>query len=190
MLKADLRKSYLSRQRDLSDEERLDRSLRISGLFFRSFDLEKVKYLHLFLPIEKNKEIETKFIYERIQQDFPQIKTVIPRVDFEKDILESIEFSSDTELTLNKWQIFESDAAKSVEPQMIDMVLVPLLCFDKNSFRVGYGKGFYDKFLGNCKKDCLKIGLSYFPPIEEISDTHPKDVMLDYCITPDEIWKN
>ncbi len=115
---------------------------------------------------------------------------MIPRVDFEKDRLESIEFNSDTKLTFNKWQIFESAETKTVEPQLIDIVLVPLLCFDKKGFRVGYGKGFYDKFLENCRKDCLKIGLSYFPPIEEISDTHPKDVMLDYCITPDEIWKN
>jgi 5-formyltetrahydrofolate cyclo-ligase len=60
--------------------------------------------------------------------------------------------------------------------------------FDRRGFRVGYGKGFYDKFLSECRADCLKIGLSYFEPIDEISDAQNFDVRLDCCITPKEIF--
>jgi 5-formyltetrahydrofolate cyclo-ligase len=75
-----------------------------------------------------------------------------------------------------------------IEIEKIDAIIVPLLCFDARGFRVGYGKGFYDKFLSECRTDCLKIGFSYFAPVAEISDAQDFDVKLDYCITPEEIF--
>ena len=67
------------------------------------------------------------------------------------------------------------------------MVFVPLLAFDKKGHRVGYGKGFYDKFLSECKPDAIKIGLSFFEPEELITDVFESDVKLDYCVTPNSI---
>lgn len=72
---------------------------------------------------------------------------------------------------------------------MLDAVLVPLIAFDARGFRVGYGKGFYDRFLKTCRADCLKIGLSLFPPVEKIADTADFDVKLDACATPEKIWR-
>ena len=71
-------------------------------------------------------------------------------------------FTADTKLVKNKWNILEPAESESVEIERIDVCLVPLLCFDERGFRVGYGKGFYDKFLSECRADCLKIGLSLF----------------------------
>jgi 5-formyltetrahydrofolate cyclo-ligase len=65
------------------------------------------------------------------------------------------------------------------------MVLVPLLAFDRQGFRVGYGKGFYDRFLQNLST--LKIGLSFFDADEDIDDVHAYDIQLDQCITPNKI---
>jgi len=65
---------------------------------------------------------------------------------------------------------------------------VPLLAVDKKGYRVGYGKGFYDKFLPSCKKECLKIGFSYFEPVDEITDKDQFDVPLELCITPHNIY--
>ena len=70
----------------------------------------------------------------------------------------------------------------------IDLVIVPLLCFDKKGYRVGYGKGYYDRFLKSCRKDCIKIGFSYFEPIDKIEDVDKFDVRLNYCITPHNIF--
>jgi 5-formyltetrahydrofolate cyclo-ligase len=66
----------------------------------------------------------------------------------------------------------------------IDVVFVPLLAFDKNGNRVGYGKGFYDNFLAKCREDVIKIGLSFFEPEEIIDDVFKTDIRLDYCVTP------
>ena len=68
------------------------------------------------------------------------------------------------------------------------MVLVPLLAFDSKGYRVGYGKGFYDRFLKQCRNDCVKIGLSYFEPIDAINDAGEFDVPLDFCITPQKAY--
>ncbi|MFT7351177.1 MAG: 5-formyltetrahydrofolate cyclo-ligase [Flavobacterium sp.] len=70
----------------------------------------------------------------------------------------------------------------------IDVVFVPLLAFDLQGNRVGYGKGFYDKFLANCKPTTIKIGISFFEAEEKISDVFAKDVKLDYCITPEKVY--
>jgi 5-formyltetrahydrofolate cyclo-ligase len=68
-------------------------------------------------------------------------------------------------------------------------VLVPLLAFDESGYRVGYGKGFYDRFLQQCRKDVLTVGFSYFDAIDKIEDTHQFDVPLNYCITPHRIYE-
>jgi len=63
-------------------------------------------------------------------------------------------------------------------------VIVPLLAIDKRGHRVGYGKGYYDKLLSQCKPTCMKVGVTLFEPIEEIEDVNEMDVPLDYCLTP------
>ena len=76
-----------------------------------------------------------------------------------------------------------------VPASKLDVVFVPLLAFDKKGHRVGYGGGFYDRFLKSCKKDVLKIGLSFFLPELEIEDIHSDDIPLDFCVTPGEVFR-
>jgi 5-formyltetrahydrofolate cyclo-ligase len=71
-----------------------------------------------------------------------------------------------------------------IDAATIDLVIVPLVCVDKSGHRVGYGKGFYDRFLKQVRTDCVKVGLSYFEPVERIDDVHEGDVRLDFVITP------
>ncbi len=145
--------------------------------------------MHCFLPIEKFNEIDTKIIFEKLRQDFPHVETLVPRVNFQTGEIENLRFTLVTELKQNQWQIFEPTHDETVETEKIDLVIVPLLCFDTRGFRVGYGRGFYDRFLKHCRADCLKIGLSYFAPVEKISDTGEFDVKVDFCIAPEKVVK-
>jgi len=189
MSKNELRKIYLAKRKALSDVERVRQSQEIAERFFERFSLEEIRVLHVFLTIERNREIETGFIYKRVWKDFPHIEIVVPRVNAQTMTLEHLKFGADTKLEKNTWNIFEPAESESIEIQNIDAVLVPLLCFDERGFRVGYGKGFYDKFLSECRADCLKIGLSYFAPIKEIPDAQSFDVKLDFCVTPNKIFE-
>ena len=90
----------------------------------------------------------------------------------------------DTVLVENEWGIREPGAGEIFEPQIVDLVIVPGVCFDEQCHRVGYGKGFYDRFLRKCRPDCVKIGLSFFEPVAEIADIHAGDVRLDFFVSP------
>ena len=96
----------------------------------------------------------------------------------------------DSELIENRWGIREPVSGEVLGPEQIDLVIVPLLCFDASGHRVGYGRGMYDRFLAGCRADCLKVGLSYFPPVAAIDDVSETDIGLDVCITPEREYKN
>lgn len=189
MTKSELRKIYLEKRRNLAADELAVKSQLIASRFFESCDLSGVRNLHCFIPIAKFHEIDTSLIYERIWTDFPRIKTVVPRVDSERGEIAHVAFTAATELAVNKWGISEPEGGESLDAEDIDLVIVPLLCFDTLGHRVGYGKGFYDKFLSRCRPDCLKVGLSYFPPVETIDDIGGHDIQLDLIVTPDGTYK-
>ena len=189
MTKAELRKSNLVRQKGLSPADRRSASDGIAENFFSAFDLRPVRFLHLFIPIEKFNEVDTRPIVERIWREYPNVVTVVPRVDFEANNITSLRFGPDTEVVRNIWNIDEPTHNDFVETELIDMVLVPGLAFDVQGHRVGYGKGFYDRFLGKCRPDCVKIGLSFFEPLEKVDDSYEGDVALDFVVTPREVNK-
>jgi 5-formyltetrahydrofolate cyclo-ligase len=73
----------------------------------------------------------------------------------------------------------------------LDLILIPLLIFDLNGHRVGYGKGFYDRFLANCNPGALKVGLCMEAPVAHIDDVNAYDIKLDLAVNPDQVfWFN
>lgn len=187
MRKAELRVRYLSAQKSLSPDDRAAKSKAIADRFFDSFDLRTISTLHCFLPIKKFNEVDTRLILNRIWRDYSQIQVVVPRVDFETNEITSLKFGPSVEVVRNFWDIEEPTHNEFVYADEIDMVLVPGLYFDREGHRVGYGKGFYDRFLKQCRADCVKVGLSYFDPVEKIDDVFEGDVRLDFILTTDHI---
>jgi 5-formyltetrahydrofolate cyclo-ligase len=102
--------------------------------------------------------------------------------------LEHCLLTDQTTLKLNRWGIPEPLSGISISPQQIEVVFVPLLAFDQEGHRVGYGKGYYDRFLGECPKSTLKVGLSFFDPISKIEDIDTNDIALDFAITPERVY--
>jgi 5-formyltetrahydrofolate cyclo-ligase len=184
--KAELRRSHLGKRSAILPDERLESSRLIADRFFQTFDLSAVSYLHCFISIQKFNEVDTAPILERIWKKHPSIKTVAPQTDSKNGVLRHYEFAAMSDLSESTWGIREPNGQQEVPPTAIDLVVEPLLCFDRQGDRVGYGKGFYDKFLSQCRPDCIKVGLSIFSPVDRIIDVNDLDVRLDLCITPDE----
>lgn len=189
MKKAELRELYLKKRASLSLGEVSRDSGQIADRFFQATDLSPVTSLHTFIRISKFNEIDTSMIYYRLWRDFPEIVTFAPRTDLTSGTIESVQFDRSTVWNENNWGIREPATGNAVEPAEIDLVIVPLLCFDESGNRVGYGKGMYDRFLAKCKPNCLKVGVSLFPPLHLIDDVAPSDVKLDLCITPTAAYR-
>ena len=189
MNKSSLRKIYLEKRKNLAAQQRAEKSALIAARFFQSFDLSGVRFLHCFVPIEKLAEIDTHLIFDRVRREFPSITALAPRVDAASGAMESAAFVSASDLVRNRFGIDEPARGEMIEAGKIDIVLTPLLCFDCRGDRVGYGKGFYDRFLRQCRADCLKIGLSFFEPTEKIIDAQDFDVKLDACVTPEKVYR-
>ena len=99
-------------------------------------------------------------------------------------MMENFYFEGLHQLENNAWGIPEPRQGIPTPIEKIDLVLVPLLAFDQRGHRVGYGKGYYDRFLAESNSDCRKIGLSFFEPVENINDITKDDVPLTGCVTP------
>jgi 5-formyltetrahydrofolate cyclo-ligase len=159
----------------------------IADTFFYTVNLASIRNLHCYLPIDMFNEPNTKLIFERVWQEFPDTVTSVPRIDFATGEIASVLYSSTCPILQNKWGVNEPEGGTVLHPEAIDLAVVPLLCFDERGFRVGYGKGYYDRFLARCRPNCLKVGLSFFPPVDEIEDVHEHDVPLDLFITPESV---
>lgn len=100
----------------------------------------------------------------------------------------SMEMVLASEFAISEWGIPEPVGGMIMDPFSFDVILVPLVAFDKNGHRVGYGKGFYDRYLALCRPDCLKIGISLFEPVELIEDVESHDIPLDLAICPSQVY--
>lgn len=185
MTKAELRTSYIKKRQGLSAAEVSQKSRALCDRFFASIDLSFVGTLHIYLPIERFNEPDTLLIVDRLRREYPHIRIALPRVLAESGIIESYFFDGLHQLRENGWGIREPDSGLKVNPAEIDMVIVPLLVFDESGYRIGYGKGYYDKFLAQCRADCRKIGLAFFGPRERIP-REGHDVPLNIAVTPEE----
>ena len=181
MKKTELRKIYKKKRQELSfDEiEKLQKNI-YQQIFECSFS--DVKNIHIFLPIETQKEINTYPIINFLRDKGKKI--IISKSDFSNNTLEHFFYDENTKLEVNKYGIPEPISAEKVNVKEIDLVFVPLLVSDKQNFRVGYGKGFYDRFLSECKLEVKTIGLNFFSPITQISDCNEFDIPLSVIKYP------
>jgi 5-formyltetrahydrofolate cyclo-ligase len=187
MLKREARIVLKGKRMALSEKERvkLDDLLLIQ---FQTAELPFIGSLLTYWPIEENNEPNTHLFTEFMRFRNPEMKICYPKSDFAGGTMQAAVTDIDTPFSKAVLNILEPQSNEIMEPGEIDMVFVPLLGFDKNGFRLGYGKGFYDKWLAGCRPDCIKIGFSYFEPIASIDDRNEFDVPLDISITPHNVY--
>jgi 5-formyltetrahydrofolate cyclo-ligase len=191
MTKAELRSIFKQKRQALTAAQVANGSLAVARLFFSFFEIEKMKAVHCYLPLRRQNEVDTFPIIYTIQEKYLQTQVVVPRTIPNTKSLEHYQWLPDMTLTLNKWGILEPNPDVNIQYQIsnLNLVIVPLLAYDRAGNRVGYGQGFYDTFLASCSPDVLKVGVSLFEPVAQISDVSPLDIRLDYCITPQRVWR-
>lgn len=188
MTKKELRNIYKQKRVKLGEAE-TEKMQDLIMIQFQQLPLPFLQYLHTYLPMDIQKEVDTYPVMEFLKFSNPELNIVVPKTDPEGNSMTHYLYDEHTVLVENEHHIMEPAGGQPVDGSDIDMVLVPLLAFDERGNRVGYGKGFYDRFLAQCRKDVIKVGLSFFEAESLIEDTDEFDIPLTYCVTPQKVYE-
>jgi 5-formyltetrahydrofolate cyclo-ligase len=180
--KQTLRSVYLTKRKLLPKTEAKQRASLILDNFKLWSKAQDFSFIHVFLPIERQVEVNVWPIIHWLWKKGINTATSITQPT--GNDLMHFSINENTKLITNKWGIPEPvNANPIVNLNELDIILVPLVVFDLEGNRIGYGKGYYDKFLSQCPAKTIKLGIAQTPPLDFISQTNESDVALDSCIT-------
>ncbi|TDH29176.1 5-formyltetrahydrofolate cyclo-ligase [Segetibacter sp. 3557_3] len=188
MTKKEVRNLYKAKRFSLSSPERMKMD-DLMLIWFQRLAFDTVTTVLSYWPIEERGEMNTHLFVRYLEYLIPGLRVCYPVINPDTAEMTAFEVNDDTTFKLNEYNIAEPENAVAVDPHDIDMVFVPLLAFDAEGYRVGYGKGFYDRFLMRCSPEVNKVGFSYFEAIDKIDDRNQFDVPLNYCITPQRLYE-
>lgn len=184
--KSELRSKMLEKRSGLSWQDVQIKSHAINeALFAQSFFIN-AKTMLIYLPIKKE------------PNSLPIIKNAWK---MEKDVLVPVTIPEKKELLLSRLDSLKDltegyhgipepkkSCLRPVEPHKVDLCLLPGVAFDTNGYRLGYGGGYFDRFLPTLRPDCLKIALAYDFQILEFLAHLPHDIPVDIIITESAIY--
>ncbi|MDA7700623.1 5-formyltetrahydrofolate cyclo-ligase [Methylophilaceae bacterium] len=186
MKKDIVRKTYLKKRRELSSSKFEEESSQLVQNTIELIKKYKPECIHCFLPIHSKDEINTTPIIQYCWEN--NINVVVPVSNFEDGTLKNAEFRPHTKTKQTKNNITEPIDPIWIGNNSINLVITPLLAFDCNGYRVGYGKGFYDRFFASLPKEVKRVGISLFDPCTEIVDISTHDIPLTHCVTPNKTY--
>ncbi len=188
MLKSEARTAYLQQRAQITLKQQAiwDDLLLIN---LQQLSMPPLHAVFSYAAIERRKEISTDAILSYLEFRNPGLQIAYPVYDARSSLMEAVWVDENTLFSVNEFGISEPTDGRVAQPRELDLVFVPLLCFDERGYRVGYGKGVYDRYLKEVRPDALLVGLSYFEPVPLIADTDKFDVPLNYCITPQGIYE-
>jgi 5-formyltetrahydrofolate cyclo-ligase len=188
MVKKEIRRMFIDKRNMLTADEIIEKSESIVNNF-RSLALQGAQTLLSYYPIPERREFDVTICEQLLALENENLRIAWPKLLSDGISMQAIVVHKNTALVENKYNILEPVSDEYIDPQLIDVVFVPLLAFDDKGFRVGYGKGFYDRYLPKCAQDVVKIGFSYFEALDAIEDVNEYDVPLNYCITPMRVYE-
>jgi len=175
--KAALRKHLLEKRDATSAELRDISSERIHQNLKRITSFTNSQNIACYFPI--GSEIDThNIMLDMLEQDKNLLLPRIVNNNLEFCIVPNLE-----KLEKGSFEIMEpKDSCKKAE--RIDCILVPTIAVSKSGVRLGYGKGYYDRFLSST--DAVKISLTYSKQIVKSIPSDSHDIKIDWIVTEDE----
>lgn len=173
-----LRTEVLGLRKEISQSDLDKRNKQIEEHLLSSEFVRRAATIHCFVSMKDKVEVET---WESIRGFLNQNKTVVVPV-IEKNLhLRHSRIDSLDSLTTNSWGVSEPKKVWEVDLETIDLILVPALAVDLKGNRLGYGKGFYDRFLAGMA--IPKIGLCFEEFVYQEIPYEEHDIKLDGIIS-------
>ncbi len=188
MNKKDLRIQYKQNRKEISPKNRaIWNDLML--IQFQHLSFESVHQVLSYWPMEHLGEPDTHLFTRYLKLMLPDVQIAYPVCDISTNKMEAKLVDDETVFVTNSLGITEPREGKLVHPNSLDVVFVPNLVCSQTGYRVGYGKGFYDRYLVDCKPDVTLIGFNYFEPVASINDIGEWDIPLHFLITPEQIFE-
>ncbi len=181
--KAWLRKTLLQRRASLPPKERKEKGEKIGDNFFSLPFYKKSKTIMFYLSLPT--EVPTD---EMIEKAFWEGKRITVPCIKEGNILPSL-LTSLSQTEVGRFGIREPKKKKFISPEELDLVVVPGCGFDLKGHRIGFGKGFYDRFLSELKESFPLVALAFEIQIVKEIPSDKWDVQMDYIVTEKRIIK-
>ena len=179
-MKNQLKQSILEKRNSLSKEEILEKSRKIKDALFNLESYKKSKTAMFFVSF--NSEVNT---HDMIKESIGRKIIVVPKV-VNKEIEPSVIIDLDNLIPSGKFGILEPIELMKIAYKNIGLVLVPGIAFDREGHRIGYGFGYYDKFLKKVPK-AVKIGLCFDFQVVDKVPREEHDVPVDLIVTEERI---
>ena len=176
MNKEEIRKTIIKERNNISNKDDLSRV--ISNKIINLDIYQKANVIALYNSM--NSEVDTK---DLINYSLTLKKVLLPRIINNK--LEFIKIDKDTKYNKSNFGVVEPIG--EIYKGNIDLIIVPGVSFDKEKNRIGYGKGYYDKYLAN--KDIYKIGICFSKQIVDNIIVNQYDIKMDMIIADDRVYK-
>lgn len=177
MTKQELRVLYRKKRAQIPIERRLEMEASILEQVLEL--IQNRTNIGIFLPIKKFNEIDLTPLLK-----FSHLNWFVPKASFNERSMYFVQISQNSKIEENEFGIPEPISEDKIDPTGLDAIILPMLIADKNGYRVGYGKGFYDAFLPLCKPECLRIGVCFFSEIDRIIDVEEHDEPIHVCVKP------
>ncbi|OWZ84765.1 5-formyltetrahydrofolate cyclo-ligase [Natranaerobius trueperi] len=181
-----IRKELINKRKKMPENLRTKYSHEITKKFFQNFVDKKVTSIMTYLPIKS--EVDTYQLIEKAINN--NINVYVPRTDPKNKTMKPIKITNlKTDLQLGVYNIYEPKAelSETINSKSIDKIIVPGVAFDLLGYRIGYGGGYYDKFIDNLASysECIAVAYEF-----QIKDKLPRDSWdkpVDAIITEKEV---
>ncbi len=181
--KQELREKVLTKRKQISAQEWKSKSDRIISSLTKSDFYKEAQTVHTYISMNERREVCTDNLVENLLKG--EKRVVVPVTNFEEGTLTHSEINAISDLQKNKWGVAEPKQIISVEVDELDLIVVPMAAADRRGNRLGYGKGFYDRFLG--ETPALKVGLVFDAFLFDEIPTEEFDKKLDVIISENEM---
>ena len=151
--------------------------------------LECIRNAHtIMLYLDFNDEVQTNKLIKKLLYLNKIVVSPVTITD-KKELIPYKITNLEEGLVIGAYGIREpkKDISNKINPKDIDIVIVPAVAFDRQCYRLGYGGGFYDRFIKTLRKDCITIGIAFDLQIFDSIPKAPHDAQLDYIITEKRI---
>lgn len=174
-MKNELRKQALKKRSLLTDDDRVMKSNDIVDNVIPL--LKDKKTIGIYIPMKDEVDVTSlMFLYSSLG---------VPKVRNQEEI-DFFLIHNVNELKEGTFQILEPTSTIWIAPDDFDAIVVPLVAFDSNKNRIGYGKGYYDRYLKQTK--AVKIGVAFEVQKVAAFEIGEQDVALDYIVTENKIY--